>query len=421
VKTKLRRRFVWNKETNESFWNFPQDVLKAVVEFDRMEREKKERRLRGEPSEEEDNLEEERAEATVAEAPGRSREASYVAADQEVGDDSEYEEVEVTDEEEGGDENPSKRQRTEEQSEEAPLEMGEDDIAWQLAAMEEGYEEEEEELLTEDDCKALFKDLLEDLNTNPYSPWEKVLEDGALYDDDRYKALPTMKARKECWDEWSRDKIQLLKELRAKQEKKDPRIPYMAFLQKYATPKLFWPEFRRKYKKEPEMKDAKLSDKEREKAYREHINRLKLPQSTLKADLSALLKAQPLSALNRSTTFEILPTSVLIDIRFISLPSSVRDQLVQTYISTLPLALEGAAQSAEEEAEAAKKRAEKERRQKALADREKRVQDAQRKQRRDLEFGKNRLREEEEEISRAMKVGKGGLKGQLAGSVEESS
>ncbi len=51
-----------------------------------------------------------------------------------------------------------------------------------------------------------------------------------------------------------------------------PRIPYLAFLQTHATPKLYWPEFRRKHKREPEMRDTKLPDREREKWYREYIS-----------------------------------------------------------------------------------------------------------------------------------------------------
>ena len=82
-----------------------------------------------------------------------------------------------------------------------------------------------------------------------------------------------MKARKEVYSEWTRDRIEKLKEQRAKEEKKDPRIPYLAFLEKYATPKLYWPEFRRKYQNEHEMKNTKVSEKEKEKLYREYINR----------------------------------------------------------------------------------------------------------------------------------------------------
>ncbi|KAF2472503.1 uncharacterized protein BDR25DRAFT_341885 [Lindgomyces ingoldianus] len=417
VKTKLGRRFVWNRDTNESFWKFPPDVMKAVVDFDRIEREKKERRARGEPSDDEDSTMVE-AEAEIA-AAERDIEVEMADAegDANMEGDDEYEEVEVTDNEGDHVESPSKRQRTEEPPEDHPLEMGEDDMAWQLAAMEgdyEDYDEEEEGLpLTEDDCKALFMELLDDVHINPYTPWDKILDDGILYDDERYKALPNMKARKECFGEWAKQKMQILKEQKAKQQKQDPRIPYLAFLHQLANPKLYWQEFRRKYKKEPEMKDPKFSDKDREKLYRDHIKRLGLTQQELKSDLSAMLKAQPLAALNRSTTLASLPPSVLTDLRFISLPASTRDPLVETYISMLPPAPEGAAESAEEEAEVAKKRAERERREKALAERERRVREEKRKQERELAFGKGRLREEEIEIERAMRVGKDGLRGQL--------
>ncbi|ORY17441.1 hypothetical protein BCR34DRAFT_474878 [Clohesyomyces aquaticus] len=421
VKTKLGRRFVWNKDTNESFWKFPLDVVKAVVEFDRMEREKKERRARGDVSEEEDNAMAE-VEAQLAAAEEEiQHEIVEVEGDVNMEDDEEYEEVEVTDDEGQEAAQPSKRQRTEEPAEDQPLEMGEDDIAWQLAAMEEDYAEEEEEEeeeeeglpLTDEDCKALFMELLDDMHINPYTPWDKILDEGTLYDDERYKALPNMKARKECFTEWAKYKVQELKEQKAKQLKKDPRIPYLAFLHLYANPKLYWQEFRRKYKKEPEMKDPKLSDKDKEKLYRDHIKRLGMKQQELKFDLSALLKEQPLGTLNRASTLVTLPTSVLTDIRFISLPASTRDPLVETYISTLPAAPENAAAPGEEEAEAAKKRAEKGRRERALAERERRVREDKRKQERELAYGKGRLRDEEIELERAMRVGKAGLRGQL--------
>ncbi|KAJ4330048.1 hypothetical protein N0V87_010342 [Didymella glomerata] len=426
VKTRFGRRFVWNKETNESFWKFPPDVMKAVVEHDRKQREKKERRERGEPSDVED--EEDTAMADIeAELAAGEEEVEIVEVDGEEGmeNDEEYEEVEVTDDEGEGAESASKRQRTEERGGDQAQAAEDDDLAWQLAQMEEmemggGYDEEyveeyeeEEPALTEEDCKALFKELLDDTRISPYTPWDKILEDGILYDDERYKALPNMKARKECFDEWARDKMQYLKEEKAKQQKRDPRIPYLSFLDRFATPKLYWPEFKRKYKKEPEMKDMKLSDKDKEKLYRDHIKRVGMRQSDLKSDLSALLRAQPLASLNRSTTIDTLPPTILTDLKYISLPASTREPLVETYISTLPAAPEGAAASAEEDAELVKKRAERERREKALAERERRVQSEKRKQERDLAYGKGRLREEEEEIQRALQVGKDGLRKHL--------
>ncbi|KAF2849582.1 hypothetical protein T440DRAFT_499758 [Plenodomus tracheiphilus IPT5] len=423
VKTRFGRRFVWNKDTNKSFWKFPPDVLKAVMEYDRKERVKKERRARGEPSEDEaedDTMAE--IEAELAEA---EEEVEIVEVDGEEGmeNDEEYEEVEVTDDEGDGSGNASKRQRTDEPGGDHPEINDDDDLAWQLAQMEEmemggmdqeeDYDEEEEPPLTEEDCKALFKELLDDTHISPFTPWDKILQDGILFDDTRYKALPNMVARKECFNEWARDKSIFIKEQRARQAKLDPRIPYLALLDRHATPKLYWPEFRRKFKKEPELKDGKLPDKEKEKLYREHIKRLGMRSADLKSDLSALLRAQPLALLNRDTTLDALPSDILTDLRFISLPPSTRDSLIKTYTSTLPPAPEGVVYSAEEEAERAKKWAERERREKALADRERRVKEEKRKQERDLAYGKGRLREEEEEIERAMQVGKEGLRGHL--------
>ena len=290
VKTKLGRRFVFNPEKGVSYWKFPPEVMKGVVEYDRQEREKKERLENGDSREGEDEDAAAAAEGFAAAeraTPGASPAHAVAAQHREVADDSdEYEEVEVTDDED--EDNPSKRQKTEE-SNEQPVEFNEDDIAYQLAAMGQDYgldpgeygeggedlEEGAEGLqLTEEDSNALFKDMLNDYNISPYTTWEKIIEGAQIVEDDRYNVLPNMKSRKEVWGDWSRERIQLLKEQREKEEKKDPRIPYLAFLQKYATPKLYWPEFRRKYKKEPEMRDTKLFDKDREKWYRDYINRV---------------------------------------------------------------------------------------------------------------------------------------------------
>ena len=83
VKTKFGRRFVWNKETNESFWKYPPHVMKAVVEMDRKQRERKERRERGEPSDVED--EEDTAMADIeAELAAGEEEVEIVEVDGEI-------------------------------------------------------------------------------------------------------------------------------------------------------------------------------------------------------------------------------------------------------------------------------------------------------------------------------------------------
>ena len=421
-----------NIETGESFWKFPEDVMKAVVEFDRLEREKKAKKEREE--EDLDEFEEERAAAAElaredVEMDDDKKEVRP-AQDQEceLASDEEYEEVEVTDDEaeEGPD---TKRQRTEEPAEDQPVEFGEDDIAWQLAAMgtdygldpgeygvedEDDFEEGAQGLpLTDEDATALFMDLLDDFHISPFSTFDKVIEEGHIIEDNRYTALTSMKARKETWDEWARTRIQQLKEAREKMEKKDPKIPYLGFLARHATPRLYWPEFKRKYRKEPELKDTKLLDKDREKLYREHINRLKLSQSELKSDLSSLLKSLPLSALNRSTQLNTLPEQLLTDLRFYSLPDKARDQLVEAYISTLPAAPNPTDVSADDEAKALERKKERERREQALKDRERLVEQEKRRQERDLKVGKARLREGERELEEAMRVGNSGIRAQL--------
>ena len=451
VETKLGRRFVHNPEKGESYWKFPPEVLKGVVEYDRLEREKRNRINNSDACQDKDAdaaaVSEGLAAAADHATPGASPAPGHAAPQSPgAGDSDEYEEVEVTDDEEE-EEHLSKRRKTEpEDGNEQPVEFNEDDMAYQLAAMGEDYgldpgeygdggeelEEGAEGLqLTEEDSHALFRDMLSDFNISPYTTWENIVEGGQIIEDDRYTVLPNMKSRKEVWGEWSRERIQQLKEQREKEEKKDPRIPYMAFLQKYATPKLYWPEFRRKYKKEVEMRDTKLADKDKEKWYRDYINRmqhlhcilpasangpfigLKLPESTLKSDLAVLLKFVPLSALNRSTTLDTLPPSVLTDIRYISLKAAIRDPIIESHIATLPPAPSDVAISPEEAETLAKQRQERQRREKALADRQSQVEDEKRRQKGALQYSKGILREGELELERARKVGKEGLMGYL--------
>ncbi|KAI2470170.1 hypothetical protein F4781DRAFT_185194 [Annulohypoxylon bovei var. microspora] len=428
VYTKYGRRFAYNPVKNASYWRIPEKIMKGVLELDIKGAREKAAGTQGEGA----NTTEEPISAET------QREVSVGVAAREVEEqiplDSDYEEVEVTDDEGEGEDNEdnadghhSKRQRTEEPAGDMPIEFNEDDFAYQLQAMGDDYgldpgeyddgnpdawpEGAEGLPLSDTDAKELFKDLLNDYGINPYSPWEKLIEEGRIIDDSRYTVLDTMKARKEIWEEWSRERIQVLKEQRAKEEKKDPKIPYLTFLQQKATPKLYWPEFRRKYKKEPSMRDSALNDRDREKWYREHINRLKLPSETLKKDLTTLLRSVPLRALNQTTYLTNLPPQILADVRYISLDPQIRDPLIEAYIQTL--GLPPTEDKIEEDDAAQKAREERRKREKALEERERIVAEEKRRQKRQLEYGKAVLREEERELERAMNVGKKGLQSQL--------
>lgn len=446
VYTKYGRRFAYNPVKGASFWRIPERLKAGILELDQKRIQEK---AGGGPSR--DHGQDAAAGETAADKAQPDDEG--VGQGEGEGhdyDSSEYEEVEVTDDEGeddaggggggGGDDeqdgNPSKRQRTEEprsrEEDGQPVEFSEADIAFQLQAMGEEYgldpgeyddgnmeewpEGAEGVQISDEDARDLFKDLLGDLGTNPYSPWDKLLEDGRIIEDPRYTVLHTTKERKEVWEEWSRERIRALKEERARAEKKDPRISYMAFLQDKATPKLYWPEFRRKYKKEAGMSDRNLSDKDREKWYREHVARLKMPQPALKTDLTALLRSVPLRELNNKTPPSHLPAKVLTDLRYISLSPETRDPLIEAFIQTLdPPPRDGDGGAGQEDDEAMQKvRESRRKRELALQAREKAVAEEKRRKQRQLEHGKARLREEERELEKAMQVGKPGLQSQLA-------
>jgi FF domain/WW domain len=435
VTTKLGRRFVYDPDKNESFWKFPQNVLLATFEMDRKEHE-------AEGILDRDSV---RAEATAERPPDATAARPNDTQNQPREDDSEsYEEVEVTDDENAdagtlaNGEGPAQKRRTDSNPQgeaPGPVEFDEEDIAYQLAQMGQDYgldpgeygNDEDEDYdsglpLSLEDSQALFRDLLLDYSINPYTTWEKIIDEGRIIDDERYVALPNMRARKEAFTVWSTEQIQKLKEKRAKEEKTDPRIPYLRFLHEHATPKLYWPEFKRKYRKEDAMRSAQLADKDREKMYRDHINRLKLPESTRKTDLKDLLKSIPLHDLHRDSTISSLPSTILTDLRFISLPPRSRDPLVEAYIATLPSLQpmqvgSTPPTSAGQQAEAENR----EKCQRALRDREKMVQDEKRKVMGKMREGRAVMREEEREIEEALRIkGREGLRGYMEGTeVEE--
>ena len=85
--------------------------------------------------------------------------------------------------------------------------------------------------------------------------------------------------------------------------------------------------------------------------------------------------------------------------------------MIEAYIMTLPSAPEQVDLSLVDEAELVKQKSERGRREKALAEREKKVEEEKRRQRGTLQHSKEMLRNGEEEIKRAMRVGKEGLMG----------
>ena len=453
IKTRLGRRYVYNLTTGESLWKFPPEVITGVVKYDIEEREKKERGgLLANEYQRSTHKGFSSAETNTDQSIDTSPAATKTATDgqedatdhkdsrsiEDEDEEEDYEEIEIVEEDDLEAEQPYKRQKIgsadlQAQSEENDdLEFGEDDMAHQLAQMgEAGVEFNTEyydvngtvdtmEELGEDsaaaieESKSTFKELFDDYAVSPFATWDSIIEDGRILDDDRYMLLPNTRSRKEMFEEWSGTKIKSLKEQRETQARKDPRIPYLVLLQKKATSKLFWPEFKRKYKKEPEMKDAKFSDKDRERLYREHINRItKIPESALREDLQNLMESVPPSETwnRRSSSSGILPSSLHSNVKFISLKTDVRNKLVENFIRTLPepeTLLSEAEKSLPQH-----KQFEQKKRIEALRERTRQVEEAKKSQQRKLISSRSALENEREELGRAFKVGRGGLLGNL--------
>lgn len=336
VKTKYGRRFVHNTETKESLWKFPSEVMMAVIEMDRVEWEKK--KAAKEPEEQGTKNKPESAQAQGSSTDPTSTQP-VAQAEQQYDSDS-YEEVEVTDSEgEGEDEDTSKKkprldshaldQTLDDQATTGPQEFNEDDIAFQLAAMEAedddpGYDYDDAEApfefsdedvnddggvpLTKVDREALFRSLLDEHNISPFSTFDALIDTNAptanaIISDHRWTALPNMSARRTIFDAWSRDRVAERNATEnpdndaerhangsSKSLKPDPRISYLKFLSMNATPKLYWPEFKRKFRKDPAMTDRHFAEKDREKLYREYILKLKLSESERRKEFTTLLK-----------------------------------------------------------------------------------------------------------------------------------
>lgn len=374
VYTKLGRRFVHNTVKNTSFWRIPEKLMPAILEMDKAGIQQKVEAAIKEGKEKKDGKEDKvdndkkEKKESVAGQIGQPREPDDLLG-------SDYEEVEVTDDDEmksGDDEaRRHKRPRTEggpdeEYSHEetsggagGPVEFGEDDIAFQLQAAAADYEaygegewdgegaddygEDAPDGQDAQDGAALFRELLEDFQINPFSPWEKLIEEGKVFDDPRYTALPNMKARRAVWEVWSKDAIRARKAEKEQEaaaaaaRPKDPRAAYLQLLQDHATPKLYWAEFKRKFRKEPALRDtaAPHREKDKEKLYRDYVARRKLPAATRKADLTKLLESLPRSLLHSQVDAATgLPVELTGDLRYIAVEAPVRDALVDAFLKT---------------------------------------------------------------------------------------
>ncbi|KAK6521080.1 hypothetical protein TWF506_001313 [Arthrobotrys conoides] len=418
VTTKNGNTFIHNPETKESLWDAPESLKAAIESLEKLslnEERERERIRRRQSALDRQKREQEESIANQEEEYEYGEEEYYEPSEGEEGNEgsavhgikrqasapAEDDEGDYYDDEDFDEEHDEKRLRMEAGG---PVEFTEDDIAWQLGDIAAQYGLGEEDLgetdeLAPEDGALLFKDLLNDLNINPYSTWDSEMP--KLVEDGRYTALSTTKMRKQVFGEWCQERIASLKKEKEKEVKKDPRVAYLAFIEANATPKLYWPEFKRKFKKEAPMKDVKVTDKVKESYYRDYISRIKTSVETRENDLKKYLKT--VKDLRRGSTLDTLPPSVECDIRYTVVPKDRREPIVEAHIRSLP----------EDAGEGTSSKDNLERQRRALEDREAAVRRERFYNQKDIARGKEALRETEMEIKRAMNVGKEGLLGHL--------
>lgn len=136
---------------------------------------------------------------------------------------------------------------------------------------------DDEEQLSQEQKLAIFKEMLDSYNIDPYKPWESELN--LVLDDARYDVFDTNKQRSEAFDLWAKQKIANMKqeELTMKAQQTDsqddqfanPVSSFINYIKTNYNKRLLYIDFKRKHRKDSQFTDSELSDKDKEKLFRQ--------------------------------------------------------------------------------------------------------------------------------------------------------
>ncbi|KAG4305257.1 hypothetical protein PORY_001427 [Pneumocystis oryctolagi] len=307
VVTRYKRQFVHNPETGVSLWIPPPQVLSAMID---------EKKINNSLNNSSENFDQSLNESDSFD---------------ENSDDSDISDAFSSDSDGSSDSSNNTS------SSAVPVvpdgtEYTEDDIAWQFAAMENNSFDTVPEInLTKDERIKKFKEMLQELDIDPYHPWDKeVLK---IMEDPRYLLINTMKERKELFQTFCKEFIAQQKKEAESRPKRNPKISFITLLQDPRTPNMYWHEFRRKFKKEQEYKEFGLNDKEREKLFRAYQEQMKYDNKKKEEDFQTLLKTT--TSVTKDTTLSSLPDEILSDLRYAVIPSEKLEEYINKYTQTL--------------------------------------------------------------------------------------
>ncbi|KAG2230561.1 hypothetical protein INT48_009901 [Thamnidium elegans] len=262
--------FYYDRDSKTSVWEQPEELKEAMQELKKLEEEeklKKEEEEKQKALEEEEEAkkaleeEEENKKRVLEEEKEQARqEVKRIKLDQAVDN---AEDVEAT-------------------------EMTEEDIMWQLQQMAEeevGMDREEEEEvqeeaqkeeeikqvekkpeLSEQECIEKFYQLLKENNISPFAVYSVELPKLML--DPRFSLVPHNK-QKNLFNKYCHELGEQIKKEKSQNTKK-PENEFKELLESKVTTKMYWDDFRRKFKNDPRFKALSVT-REKEALFKEHI------------------------------------------------------------------------------------------------------------------------------------------------------
>ncbi|CEP10985.1 hypothetical protein [Parasitella parasitica] len=254
--------FYYDRDTKTSVWEMPEGLKEPMEELKRLEEEEKEKqaKLKQEnqaklaQKEKEDTDDKKR----LLEKQEAEQEAKRVKLEQEIVDEKGC----------NSDEHAA-------ENELEATEMTEEDIMWQLQQMAEAEVEETQTAQTgeepkkpelpEEECLWQFNQLLAERNVSPFAVYS--VEYPKLMTDPRFSLVPHNK-QKALFNKYCHELGEKVKN--EKKSKKKPEDEYKDLLVSKVTQKMYWDDFRRKYKDDPRFKALTVT-KEREALFKDHV------------------------------------------------------------------------------------------------------------------------------------------------------
>uniref|UniRef100_A0A060TB13 ARAD1B04774p n=1 Tax=Blastobotrys adeninivorans TaxID=409370 RepID=A0A060TB13_BLAAD len=269
---KSGKRFAHNTRTKESLWSPPPEVQKIIDGIDKNDMLKLIARSRGYdperkrvPRKSQDSGEPMQTDST----DDKNESVIYPESNQRT--------IEIVDQDEDGNsesEDSSSNVDQASSGSESDVESGAVSFA-----LDSGSDEDD---LSPEEKQAKFNEMLNESGVSPYAPWDSLRDQ--LAEDDRYDVYDTGRERKEVFDAWAKQKIAESKLTAAmdgtnRPESSDPREIYLSFVAKHYKKGLYYVDFKRKYRKEPDFKSVDLSDQQKQSLYRQLSSLLQQPLS----------------------------------------------------------------------------------------------------------------------------------------------